>query len=434
VKIRQHQSVLLAALWALISSATAAAPPPDGKAVGTRPNILLVIADDFGLDASPCYAVGAEKPHMPTLEGLCKQGLVFENAWAYPTCTPTRASILTGQHGSRTGVLEVDDVLKPTAPTILQTLTQRPAGYATAVIGKWHVGGRHADPTHPTQLGAEHYAGFLTGALKDYSSWSMTVNGRTQGQSGYATTVLTDQAIQWTKGQKQPWFLWLAYNAPHAPFHVPPPELHRQDRLKTGGAKDIRSMYFAAAEALDHELGRLLDALPPAVRAQTTVFFMGDNGTPRQVVQAPYLRDHAKGSLYEGGIHIPLVVAGAGVGRVGQREAALVNSTDLFATLAHIAQAPATVPGDSVSFAQALSSSAFSGRSHAYVDYRQNGTVITAVRDARFKLLELAGDQRQLFDLQTDPHETRDLLSGPPNPSAAAIADGLTSRRKALQK
>jgi arylsulfatase B len=400
------------------------------------PNILLVIADDFGLDASPCYAVGAEKPNMPTLQALCKQGLVFDNVWAYPTCTPTRASILTGQYGIHTNVMQVDDVLVPTK-TILQAVSQVPSNYATAVIGKWHVGGRNADPNHPSQLGAQYYAGFLTGALKDYFSWDVTINGKQKSESRYSTTALTDYAISWVSAQKQPWFLWLAYNAPHTPFHVPPAGLHTQSALKAGAnasPQNVRSMYFAAAEALDHELGRLLASLPEAVRRNTTVFFIGDNGTPARVTQAPFSRDTAKGSIYEGGIHVPMVVAGASVTRQGQREAALINSTDLFATLANIAQLKQSASADSISFADALSNKNFKGRSHAYMDFRQDGKVITAIRDARYKLLEFDAGRRQLFDLRTDPYEAKDLLNTADTATTNSIVDTLIAQRKILQK
>jgi arylsulfatase B len=403
----------------------------------TPPNILLVIADDFGIDASPCYAVGAEKPNMPILQGLCKQGLVFDNVWAYPTCTPTRASILTGQYGIHTNVMQVDDVLMPTK-TILQAVAEKPANYATAVIGKWHVGGRDADPNHPSQFGAQYYAGFLTGALKDYFAWDITINGKQQRESRYSTTVLTDYAISWVATQKQPWFLWLAYNAPHTPFHIPPAALHTQRTLKSGDAvtaQNVQKMYFAAAEALDHELGRLLASLPDAVRANTVVFFIGDNGTPQRVIQAPFMRGKAKGSLYEGGIHVPMIVAGAGVTRIGQREAALVGTTDLFATLVDIAKLKQSVSADSISFADALSNKAFAGRTHAYMDFRQDGKVITAIRDKRYKLLTFDAGRRELFDLQADPYEAKDLLNKTAHTiEISSIVDALIAKQKALQR
>jgi arylsulfatase B len=429
-----HAGKALNALMALTLSLYLL-PNAVAQSSSAPPNILFVIADDFGLDASPCYSVGAEKPNMPNLENLCKQGLVLENAWAYPTCTPTRASILTGQYGIHTKVMQVDDLLAPT-PTILQAVSHKASGYATAVVGKWHVGGQRSDPNHPAQFGAQYYAGFLTGALRDYFSWDVTINGKQQRESRYATTALTDYAINWVAAQNQPWFLWLAYNAPHTPFHVPPAQLHSQKNLSAGVAADqqnVRSMYFAAAEALDHELGRLLASLPASVRSNTTIVFMGDNGTPARVVQAPFSRTQAKGSLYQGGIHVPMVIAGVSVTRKGQREAALVNSTDLFATFADIAKAQSKVPADSISFAQALTSATFKGRSHSYMDFRENGKIITAIRDARYKLIESDNGQRQLFDLQTDPFEVKDLLATGQSTDVKSIIDSLVAQRKFLQ-
>jgi arylsulfatase A-like enzyme len=231
----RSRALIHVAVATLALSATACV----AEGSGAPSNVLLVIADDFGLDASPGYSVGAEKPNMPTLEGLCKQGLVFDNVWAHPTCTPTRASVLTGHYGVHTNVVQVDDVLAPT-PTILQAVARSAARYTTAVIGKWHVGGRRPDPNHPAQFGAQYCAGFLTGALQDYFSWSMTFNGKEQPESRYSTTVLTDHAIDWVGAQKKPWFLWLAYNAPHAPFHVPPAELHTQRGLIKGASATPR--------------------------------------------------------------------------------------------------------------------------------------------------------------------------------------------------
>jgi arylsulfatase B len=406
---------------------------PDPPATQT-PNILFVIADDFGLDASLCHTtIGALKPNMPHLLALCERGLVFDRAWAHPTCTPTRASLLTGQYGIHTNVMQVDDELQPT-PTILQRVAEGDGPYATAVIGKWHVGGADPDPNHPSLFGAQYYAGFLAGALTDYFDWTITIDGTSSPQTTYATTVFTDQAIAWVGAQQQPWFLWLAYNAPHAPFHTPPEALYTQAGLKDGTATDSRTKYFAAAEALDHELGRLLASIPQDVLDQTTIVFMGDNGTPQPAVQSPFSATKAKDSLYEGGIRVPLVAAGAGVTRMGQREQALINSTDLFATFAALAQRTEDVPADSVSFAPALSASGFAGRTHAYIDFRQDGEVTTAIRDAQYKLIELQGGVRELYDLAADPFETTDLLASGSTAELDAIVSALVAQRDALQR
>jgi arylsulfatase B len=379
-----------------------------------KPNILLVIADDFGLDASPCHTIGKEKPTMPTLQALCKQGVVFDNVWAYPVCTPTRASILTGLHSFTTGVRTVDDVLAPTQ-TLLHAL--QGAQYATAVIGKWHVGGRQPALDHPQQLGAQYYAGFLTGGLRDYSQWDMVANGKQTSQTGYVTTVLTDQAIDWARkqAQQQPWFMWLAYNAPHAPFHVPPAHLHSNTALSNNtnpSRADARAMYFAMAQAMDWELGRLLESLSKPVRDNTVVIFLGDNGTPGRVTQTPYTRDRVKGTVYQGGVQIPLVIAGPGVTRAGGREDALISSTDLFATVLALAGAKSTQRAHSTSFAPALSQADFAGRNHVLTESRGKNSTAFAIRDQQYKLIELSNNTLELYDLLADPHETRNLLAG----------------------
>jgi arylsulfatase B len=399
------------------------------------PNILFVIADDFGVDASPCHtSIGAIKPNMPNLLALCQRGLVLDNAWAHPTCTPTRASVLSGQYGIRTNVMQVDDVLATTTPTILQRLAQGTNPYAVAVIGKWHVSGATADANSPDAHGATHYAGFLTGALTDYFDWRITVNGVSSRTTTYATTALTDQAISWIANRQQPWFLWLAYNAPHSPFHTPPEHLHTQTGLKNGSATDDRTKYFAAAEAMDTELGRLIASIPTAVMNNTTIVFMGDNGTPASVIQTPFSRTKAKDTLYQGGIQVPLVVAGSGVSRIGQREQALVNSVDLFATIANLAQRTSAIPADSLSFFPALTSSTFAGRTHAYIDSRQSGEITTAIRDSRYKLIEGLSARRELYDLSTDPYESTDLLASGSNAALDLIVNALVAQRANLQR
>jgi arylsulfatase B len=407
---------------------------PVGTTTASTPNILFVIADDFGLDASPCHpAIGTLKPSMPNLSALCSSGVVFDRAWTHPTCTPTRASLLTGKYGVRTNVMAVDEVLTDT-DTILSRLQQGANPYAVGVIGKWHVSGAGAAANAPAGFGAQYYAGFLTGALTDYFNWRITEQGVASATTTYSTTLLTDKAISWVAAQQKPWFLWLAYNAPHSPFHTPPASLYTQPGLKNGTATDNRTKYFAAAEALDAELGRLLASIPAATRANTVVVFLGDNGTPGQVIQSPYSNTKAKDSLYQGGINVPLIVSGAGVTRSGQREQALVNGTDLFATFAALAQRSQNIPADSLSFADALTSASFVGRTHAYIDFRDTGVVTTAIRDTRYKLIETANGARELYDLLNDPYETQNLLASGTTPALDAIISGLVTQRTAFQR
>ena len=152
------------------------------------PNVLLVIADDMGLDATPGYSeIGSQKPNMPTLQGLVDNGIRFTNVWAYPTCTPTRSSIITGKYGFRTDVLGVGDQLS-TSETTLQSYinSNTNEGYAQAVIGKWHLSN---DADHPSQMGIPYYAGILGGTPRAYDNWNFTTGGSTTNSREYLSLI-----------------------------------------------------------------------------------------------------------------------------------------------------------------------------------------------------------------------------------------------------
>ncbi|MEM7036898.1 MAG: sulfatase-like hydrolase/transferase, partial [Bacteroidota bacterium] len=218
---------------------------------GTPPNILFIIADDLGSDAFSSYGIGEAKPKMPNLERLAKDGLRFTNFWAYPTCTPTRASIITGKHAYSTNVRQVGDHLSTEETTIQQFVKEKsPADYSNAVIGKWHLS---EDADHPNQMGVAHFSGILSGGVRDYSAWRHVENGKTSQENSYITTKFTDLAIDWIQKQQKEWFLWMAYTAPHTPFHLPPNNLHSSDDLPNSES-DIESnpqpYFFSMIEAL----------------------------------------------------------------------------------------------------------------------------------------------------------------------------------------
>jgi arylsulfatase A-like enzyme len=411
------------------------------------PNILLVIADDMGVDASPCYPVGDQKPNMPVLEELCRTGVVFKNVWSNPQCSPTRATILTGRYGFRTGVRAA--MLRKGNPgirldelSIHQLLDQRlNSRYAHAVIGKWHLSDpNNGGPNNPKLMGVGHYSGLIKNGHDNYWKWPRTEDGETQLVDGYATSIFTDEAIEWVGHQDQPWFLWLAYTAPHGPFHLPPAELHTRHDL-SGASGDIAvnplPYYLAMLEALDSELGRLLASLPAEQRENTVVIFVGDNGTPDEVVQDPYEKFQAKSTIFEGGIHVPLIVAGAGVTRTGQRESALINTTDLFATIAELAGIGMTQSGDSISFKHLLTGASGLRRDFVYAEFHveypkwRNGWTI---RDARYKLIQFESGSQRLFDLLEDPFEKRDLLYPDPTAEARTVADFLAQAAEEIRQ
>ncbi len=409
-----------------------------GAVDGGHPNILLVIADDMGIDVSPCYAVGASnvRPAIPNLSARCASGVVFENFWAAPECSPTRARLLTGRFSFRTQVGSAGDALATTWSSLQQVL--KPT-YTNAIIGKWHLGGGMVNISQPRALGVDFYQGLWTGALPNYSNWTQTQSGGAQvARTEYATTVFSDDAIAWLSARSTPWFLWLAYTAPHTPFHLPPAGLHTSNTALSGTAADIANQplpyYNAALEALDHELGRVLGSLSPAQRQNTVVIFMGDNGTPLQVAQSPYTRATAKGSLNAGGIHVPLVISGAGVTRVGTRVSALVQVEDLMATIADLGGVSVSAV-DGTSFKAALIGAAVVGRPVGHSEFfRGNGNSANdnpaafgwTVRNEKHQLIRYdTSARRVLFDLSVDPAGRTDLLAGTPSSETLRVADDL---------
>lgn len=389
---------------------------PDTGTTSDQPNILLIIADDQGLDASAQYALSSDLPITPTLNQLASQGIVFDNAWATPACTTTRSTMITGQYGVNSGVLDVGDKLSVDALTLQRFLArdENTDNYQSAVIGKWHLSGSPADASHPAAVGIDYFAGTLRGAISDYSEWDLTVNGATSVSTEYHTSAITDLAIDWISDQAQPWFMWLAYVAPHTPFHLPPAALHTQ--TLSGTEADIeanpRAYYLAAIEAMDTEIGRLLGSLTEAELDNTIILYIGDNGTPRRVVDASVYGNGSKGSLTEGGLRVPMVVSGAGVSRQNVRETALINSSDFFATIANLAGSSITAVEDSQSFKGLLTNADADQRDYIYSDFEADSVSGWAVRNGQYKLITTLDGQQQLYDLVNDPLETNNLLGG----------------------
>ena len=379
-------------------------------------NFLFIITDDQGLDASAQYSLSNDTPNTPVIDQLAGNGIVFDNMWATPSCTTTRGSLLTGMHGVNSGVDTTPSLMDTNILTVQRHLGNN--GYTSAVFGKWHVAGNgQGNPLHPNESGVDHYAGNLAGTVDDYSSWDLTINGVQQSAGFYHTTAVTDMAIDWIRQQQGPWFTWVAYVAPHSPFHLPPAELH--NRSLSGTAEDIdnntRSYFLAAIEAMDTEIGRLLESLDDDQRANTVIMVIGDNGTPRAAIDtSAFPRTHAKNSLYEGGIRVPFVVSGDPIGAGSVREAALVNTVDIMPTLSELAGADIPPGIDGVSFASVLSvdgtSVTGSARQFNYSEFIGDMVTGWTVRDAEFKLIELADGTREFYDLRSVIREETNLI------------------------
>ncbi len=373
------------------------------------PNILFIIADDLGKDAINGFTEGSIKPITPNIDAIRNAGLSFTNLWVYPTCTPTRASIITGKYGYRTKVKGAGDVLADSEVTVQKYIADQTSdAYASAIVGKWHLSGNNSS-ANPESFGIDYYAGLIRGAVDDYYKWQLTEDGVGSLQNTYVTEQFTDLSIDWINKQSKPWFLWLAYNAPHTPFHLPPNNMHQQGDLPayTDGT-DATPYYMAAIEAMDYQIGRLLESMPEEERANTIIIFIGDNGTPNQVAQSPYSSSTVKNTLYQGGINTPMFIAGKGVSRIGVEDN-LVTSTDLFATIAEIAGGNTPEVHDSKSFKSLLTQPS-TIRQFQYVEMDDGNTDAWTIRNENYKLMVNANGQENMYHLATDPYEQNDLL------------------------
>lgn len=391
-----------------------AAPNPGPK------NVLLIVADDVGVDLIGAYGESAAAPCTPRIDALAKSGLLFRNAWASPVCSPTRAALMTGRYGFRTGIGGVITNTTPGLPLAETTLPESLADYTSACIGKWHLSGNLGN-LHPNQSGFDHFSGILGGSVNNYSQWPRVTNGVQAPSSEYTTSAFTDAAIAEMASMPEPWFLVVSYNAAHTPFHVPPAELCVPDGCANAWCDSLgpnpndRQLARAMMESLDAEIGRLLGALD-STHPDTYVFFLGDNGTTPSASIPPFQPNHAKGTMYEGGINVPLIVRGPGVA-AGECEG-LVAAVDLFATIGELGQSPGAAE-DSVSMVPYFAEPTLSLRSSVYSEtFTPNGGAppfaahSRAVRGARYKLIRRTGQADEFYDLELDPFETANLLPG----------------------
>lgn len=400
-------------------------------------NVLLLIGDDLSVERIAAYEEHRDPGRTPNLDALAEGGLLFRNAWATPYCSPTRATMLTGRMPFRTGlgdvVPEMGNYALPDSEITLPELLRRGTDgtYRCAAIGKWHLAGFFAPAQpHPLQSGFDLHAGSLFN-LPDYWVWSKSVNGSLSISATYATIDTTDDAIRAIELFPEPWFLWVAYNPPHAPLHAPPDHLHSYALSGEPVDSPVRHTK-AMIEAMDTEIGRLLGCIPPEVRARTTVIFVGDNGTYAPAVDGPYGKDQAKGTCFEGGINVPLIVHGPEVAVPGSESAALVHTVDIYSTVAELAgfDAEQVLPSSRVIDSRSLvpylkDPTRPSLRQVLFTEHflpndslDQPNTHQRAVRNDRYKVIridKIAGPmllELFFFDLEADPVEQNNLLEG----------------------
>ena len=387
----------------LLPGSLAAGPEP--------PNILVLIIDDLGIEhVGPGFSDSALTPN---LGALAAQGLVFENAWAYPLCSTTRAASQTGRHPLRNGVgkqIGIDFYsLSPDELSLADLLTDT---HTTASFGKWHLG---SYDSHPGDMGYDHYEVvyvYNQADLRwDWFEHVWTVNGTNETRGGYMTEELIDSTVAWIEAQSEPWLAWVAPLSVHAPLHCPPEELHG---FGDCAPNDHLTQYQAMIEALD----TLVDPLFEAVDMENTVVFVySDNGSFSSVLSPPFVPP-GKGSVTQAGINVPMVVAGPDVA-IGTTDR-LVSVVDLFATIAGLTEtALPAIELDSVDFGPILlDPETLEGRGQMYSEtYDPNGapfpydSLQMAARDDRYKLSVVDGSIR-LHDLEVDPYELEGSIWG----------------------
>ncbi len=391
--------------------------------VETQPtNVLLILADDLGVDMFSPYDVHPSPAPTPNLDALAAEGMLFEYFYSLPSCSPTRAAVLTGRMPFRYGIGKpIDQWLAEHAlPLEERTLAEAlkdgsTTSIATSAIGKWHLGSESiGGASHANLQGFDWFEGTLGNLMfgSTYFGHQKVTNGVTEASRTYVTSEQVDDALERIAAMPEPWFLYLGFNAPHTPLHAPPVALHNQS-LAGIPSDSPNAHYRAMVEAMDHELGRLLAGIPPAVRANTTIVFLGDNGTPSQVMVPPSIPGNSKGSVYEGGVRVPLIVAGKHVDAPGSRCRSLVQAVDLFPTVLELMGADldqgvgdsraidgvSIVPYLSDPDRPALRQYAVAERfsPNGFGEYTSYGAM---VRDARWKLVRRDGQPDALFDMQ----------------------------------
>ena len=394
-------------------------------------NVVLIIADDLGSDYCGFYENHLDTIPMPNIRSLLAKGVRFKNAWSNPLCSPTRAGILTGRYSFRTGVgnavggttSAVLDTAEQTIPRMLNLMA--PNTFAKANIGKWHL---HL-PTpksnyfFPNQMGYDHFEGNFTGVLNSYTDWDKVTNGVATKMTNYATTETADNAIAWVKKQNKPFFLWLAFNAPHSPFHLPPLNLHSFKNLSsadTAITNNPKPYFKAAMESLDHELGRIFDSLKVINQFENTDFiFIGDNGDDAMVAQNT---GGAKGSVYQEGVSVPFLISGPSVTNPNRVSVALVNTQDLFATILELfgfmewqQWISLSKPVDSKSLMPILKEIQSDIRPWVFTEVFKIPTVSgdgKAMRNKEYKLIDFDNGTQKFFHISSDLTENNDLLKG----------------------
>ncbi|MEQ1502703.1 MAG: sulfatase-like hydrolase/transferase, partial [Myxococcota bacterium] len=400
-----------------------------------------VLLDDIGADQLGSYGIGETVAPTPTLDCLAERGVRFTRAWAAPLCSPGRAALETGRLADRTtmGYNVLGDGMMPLEEVTLGELAHQ-AGYTTGLVGKWHLSGWDSPlgVDAPRMQGFDTFEGTLDNldapwvpehgddADQDYHGYQWIRNGAIHWTRRYAMAVDADASLDFIRATEGPWLLVSAFHAAHTPIHEAPGRLTTQ-KVPKDPTPDEK--YRSMVEAADTELGRLLQGIDRDVLADTTIVVVSDNGTSTFGTIPPFDKAKAKATLYEGGLHVPMIVAGPHVAVPGSTSDALVSLVDVFPTVAELLGVEPPAELDGVSFAAQLADPTTPGPAFVAASWSPDEGYDRAIRGERYKLITRSNGEAELYDLAADPLETVNLLSAPLDLDAAA---GLATLQDAL--
>ncbi|CAL1516810.1 sulfatase-like hydrolase/transferase [Chitinophaga sp. MM2321] len=395
-----------------------------------KPNILVILTDDLGYHDVSYY--GTPDIRTPNIDNLCKAGIRFDNFYANsPVCSPTRAALLSGRYPEMVGVpglvrYRADDnfgFLMPDAMLLPKLLKQE--HYHTAIIGKWNLG--LETPNTPNEKGFDFFHGFLDDMMEDYSTHLrhgknfMRENQQVVNPKGHATDIFTEWAVDYIHKQSKsqdPFFLYLAYNAPHTPIQ-PPAEWLAKVKVREPHISEKRAKLVALIEHLDDGVGKVIQALKErGLYENTLIVFLSDNGGELSVEANNGALRGGKGSMYEGGIRVPAFLVWANEIKAGAVSTQLALTMDIYPTISEITGASINHSIDGQSLLPILKkpSEKLAERPVFFIRREGNrqygGQTIQAVIADNWKLLQNTPyGPYELYHLSDDPLEKHNLIT-----------------------
>jgi len=393
-----------------------------------KPNIIIILTDDQGY--ADVGFNGCKDIPTPNIDRLATNGVRFTNAYvSYAVCGPSRAGLITGRYQDRFGFgrnpLFCPNDPNQGLPLSEQTLADalNKVGYQTMAFGKWHLGAHKTQ--RPLERGFDEFFGFLTGGHKYFpEDWTLAdiseitsqfeayntkllKNNNRVEESEYLTDALSREAVSFVeRNADKPFFMYLAYNAPHVPMQATEKYLNRFKNIKN----KKRRTYAAMVSAVDDGVGKLLNKLEELKLTENTIiFFLSDNGGPEKHNGSDNGALRAgKGSLYEGGMHVPFAMQWPGKIPAGKTFEQPIISLDIFSTAIHYAGAKAKNELDGVNLIPFLTGKD-KANPHDYLYWRKFDSRAYAVRNGDFKLVNAKGKSDEIYNLKNDIGETEML-------------------------